>query len=229
MKKTYLLVLIIVLFSLPAARALFHSGFFPSQDGEWMVIRLSAFHQEFMSGQFPVRFASRLNHGFGYPVFNFLYPLPFYLGEFFYLFLGNFQNAIKAVFILSFLASGVFMYLWMREKAGDLGGIASALVYVYTPYRFLDVYARGSIGEATAFIFPPIIFWLIDRMRKRKRVGLSIMIGSLAYAALLTSHNVMGLLFTPVIFLYFLFSFFFTKSNRKLLITYYLLLYLVPV
>ena len=215
--------LFILILTLPAAKALFRSGFFPSQDGEWMVIRLSAFHQELVSGQFPVRFASRLNHGYGYPVFNFLYPLPFYLGEFFYLFLGSFQNAVKAVFILSFLASGVFMYLWMRGKAGDLGGIASSFVYVYTPYRFLDVYVRGSIGEATAFIFPPIIFWAIDKIRKGERTGLSIMIGSFAYSALVTSHNVMGLLFTPLFFFYFLFLLFSQKKTRKLHITYYIL------
>ena len=212
--KIFQIFLILVL-TFPAVKALFHPGFFPSQDGEWMVIRLSAFHQELFSGQFPVRFTSRLNHGYGYPVFNFLYPLPFYLGEVFYLFLGNFQNAVKAVFILSFLISGIFMHLWMREKVGDLGGLVSALVYTYTPYRFLDVYVRGSIGEATAFIFPPIIFWAIDRIGKKDRIKLYLAIGALSYSALLVSHNVMGLIFTPLFFVYFLFLLFKTKKNWK--------------
>src|SRR2546421_9202065 len=31
-------------------------------------------------GQFPVRFLPRLNHGYGYPVADFLYPLFMYIG-----------------------------------------------------------------------------------------------------------------------------------------------------
>src|SRR3990167_6215755 len=104
--KRLIHIFLVLLLTLPATLALFRPGFFPSHDGEWMVIRLSAFHQTLADGQFPVRWSSRLNHGFGYPVLNFLYPLPFYFGEIFYLLSGSFTTAIKWVFILATLGSG---------------------------------------------------------------------------------------------------------------------------
>jgi hypothetical protein len=197
MKRKIFFLLAVLALCLPAVGALFHPGFFPSHDGEWMVIRLSDFHRSFVSGQIPVRWAARLNYGFGYPVFNFLYPFSLYLGEGLYFFSGSFVNAIKLVFILSFLFSGVLMYLWIREVWGEWPGLISALVYVYAPYRFLDVYVRGSLGEATAFIFPPLIFWSAGRLVKKWSFS-SLFIGGLAFAGLVTSHNTMAMLFTFV-------------------------------
>ena len=62
---------------------LFRHGFFITDDGDWMVIRLSAFYQSLADGQFPVRFLGRLYHNYGYPVSNFLYPGFLYVGSFF--------------------------------------------------------------------------------------------------------------------------------------------------
>ena len=50
---------------------LFYRGFFVTDDGDWMIIRLSAFYQSLAEGQFPVRFLGRLYHNYGYPVANF--------------------------------------------------------------------------------------------------------------------------------------------------------------
>src|SRR3989338_3972110 len=74
-------IFLIIVFSLIALWPFFKKGYFESHDGEWMVIRFSAFHQTLASGQIPVRFVDRLNNNYGYPVLNFLYPLPFYLAE----------------------------------------------------------------------------------------------------------------------------------------------------
>ncbi|MBL7159433.1 hypothetical protein ISS85_03085 [Candidatus Microgenomates bacterium] len=215
MKKQFLWIVLIIILCLPAVWALFQPGFFSSHDGEWMVIRLTDFHRSLRDGQFPVRFAGRLNHGYGYPVFNFLYPFSFYLTEFFHLLGFSFVNSIKVVFILSFLLSGIFMFLWTKNHWGKLGGLISALVYVYTPYRFLDVYVRGSLGEAVAFIFPPIIFLSIDRLRK-KRHKIDLIIGALALAALITSHNTMAMFFTGLTVAYI----FFLKEKKSII--YYL-------
>jgi len=168
-----------------------------------MVIRLTAFHQALRDGQFPVRFTGRLNHNYGYPVLNFLYPFPFYFSEFFHLLGLSFINSVKAVFILSFFLSGIFMFLWTKELWGNWGGLISSLVYLYTPYRFLDVYVRGSIGEAVAFIFPPLIFLSIDRLRKKDN-RFYLAIGSLSLAGLITSHNTMAMLFLALIISYIL-------------------------
>ena len=212
MKKQFLWIVLIIILCFPAVWALFQPGFFSSHDGEWMVIRLTDFHRSLRDGQFPVRFAGRLNHGYGYPVFNFLYPFSFYLTEFFHLLGFSFISSIKVVFILSFFLSGIFMFLWTKNHWERLGGLISALVYVYTPYRFLDVYVRGSLGEAVAFIFPPIIFLSIDRLKKRRN-RTDLIIGALVLAALIASHNTMAMLFLGLIIAYI----FFLKEKKSVI------------
>ena len=216
-KKNFFWVVLIIILCLPAVWALFQPGFFSSHDGEWMVIRLTDFHRALRDGQFPVRFAGRLNHGYGYPVFNFLYPFSFYFSEIFHLLGFSFVSSVKIVFILSFLLSGIFMFLWAKNYWGSLGGLISALIYIYTPYRFLDIYVRGSIGEAVAFIFPPLIFLMIDRLIKRYN-RFDLFIGGLAFAALITSHNTMAMLFLGLIAIYIFFL-----KHRSRVIGYWLL------
>src|SRR3990167_7628029 len=187
MKKLFVIILVLIL-TLPAVFALFQPGFFPSHDGEWMVIRLSAFHQALRDGQFPVRWSIRLNHSFGYPVFNFLYPLPFYFGELFYLVSGSLTQAIKLVFIGSFFASAMTMFIWLKSKFSFWPVLAGSLLYIYTPYRFVDTYVRGSIGESLGFVFVPLVFYALDLIPKKPKTG--IILGAFAIAATILSHNV---------------------------------------
>lgn len=187
MKRLTVILLLLVL-TLPATWALLRPGFFPSHDGEWMVIRLSAFHQALTDGQFPVRWSIRLNHGFGYPVLNFLYPLPFYLGEVFYLVTHSFVAATKLVFIFSFFASALAMFGWLRRRYSFWPSLAGTSLYLYTPYRLVDTYVRGSVGESLGFVFIPLVFLAIDLIPRHPRWA--IIFGSVSAAALILSHNV---------------------------------------
>lgn len=186
--KRLIVILLLLVLTLPATWALLRPGFFPSHDGEWMVIRLSAFHQALADGQFPVRWSIRLNHGFGYPVLNFLYPLPFYLGEVFYLVTHSFVAATKLVFIFSFFASALAMFGWLRRRYSFWPSLAGTSLYLYTPYRLVDTYVRGSVGESLGFVFIPLVFWMIDLIPRHPRWA--IIFGSVSAAALILSHNV---------------------------------------
>ena len=87
----------VILMSLLVLWPLLRHGFYISDDGEWMVIRLSAFYQSLAEGQFPVRFLGRLNNSYGYPVANFLYPGFLYIGSLLH-FLGlSFVNSVKII------------------------------------------------------------------------------------------------------------------------------------
>src|SRR3989344_474432 len=100
----FLYPVILSLATLPVLWNLLKPGFYTSHDGEWMVIRLTAFHQALREGQLPVRWLPRLNQGYGYPVTNFLYPLPFSLAEPFYVATGNPATAVQIVMGLSVVA-----------------------------------------------------------------------------------------------------------------------------
>ncbi len=191
-KLSWILVLILV--SLPAIAALLHPGFFQSDDGEWMIIRFSAFHQAFLDGQFPVRWLDRLNYGYGYPVANFLYPGFMYAGELFK-FLGfGFVTTIKLIFGLSMVGSAVFCFLWLLRFFDKFSSVVGSLFYLYTPYHLFDLYKRGSIGEVLAFAIVPFVLWQIERK--------SFFWTSLGAGFLILSHNTLSLLLLMVIVAY---------------------------
>lgn len=190
----YFLILTIV--SLVFLWPFFRKGFFKSHDGEWMVIRFSAFHQTLTSGQIPVRFVERLNNNYGYPVFNFLYPLPFYLAEIPKLIGFNFQNSIKIVFITTTLSSTILMFWALSQKFGNLASLTGSIVFLLVPYRFVDLYVRGSLGENVAFSFLPLILGSILKVAKGDKRFLPII--AISTCLLLLSHNVIAVLFLPI-------------------------------
>src|SRR3972149_5188909 len=76
-------------------------GFITTDDGNWMIIRFSAFYQSLREGQFPVRFLGRLNYEYGYPVANFLYPGFMYAGTLIRAAGISFVDTIKLLMIFS--------------------------------------------------------------------------------------------------------------------------------
>lgn len=198
----WLAILLIFLVNLPLIWPLFQSGFFRSDDGDWMVIRLASFVQTLKTGQFPVRFLYSLNHGYGYPVTNFNYPLPFYLGGIIH-FLGlGFIDSVKLLFASSFLLGSLFMFKWISAKWGWLSGLAAGLFYAYFPYHIYDTYTRGSLGETTAFIFLPLVFLLLDKYISNNS-GKFLVLSALSITALITSHNIIAFILLPIVVFYY--------------------------
>jgi hypothetical protein len=212
-KKEILIILLLLALSIPAVLPLFHHGFFQTDDGEWMIIRLSAFYQALHDGQFPVRFLQRLNFGYGYPVAEFLYPGSFYLGTFLHIIRFGFVNSIKGVIGLSLLGSLVFTYFWLRKLFSSFASSIGALVALYLPYHLYDVYKRGSVGEVFAFLWVPFILWQMERK--------SFFYTSVGIALLIISHNTLAALFLPLIVCYMALEVYISK-NRKQILFYYI-------
>lgn len=194
MKKYYLFIFVCLFCLIPALFPLFQPGFFQTDDGEWMIIRFSAFHQAFRDGQFPVRFLDRLNYGFGYPVANFLYPGFMYLGETLKILGFGFVDVIKITLGICLLESTIFTYFWLARLFSRWPAVIGALFYLYAPYHLFDVYKRGSVGEVLALAIVPFILWQIERK--------SLFWISLSIALLILSHNILALLFIPIVFFY---------------------------
>lgn len=193
-RNDLLIILIIIFLSLPSIFPLFQKGFFQSDDGEWMVIRFSAFHQAFRDGQIPVRFLERLNYGYGYPVANFLYPGFMYLAEIPKILGFGFVESIKIIFGVSIIGSIIFAYLWLSKLFDKISAFTGALVYLYSPYHLFDLYKRGSMGEVLSLAVVPFILWQLERK--------SLFWSTIGIAFLLLSHNTLSLLFLPIIIAY---------------------------
>ena len=188
----------IIIASLLILWPLFHKGFFISDDGEWMVIRLSAFYQSLRDGQFPTRFLDRLNSGYGYPVSNFLYPGFLYLGSILHVVGFSFVDSVKLIFLGSIAGSACFLYGFLRKRFDLWPSVFGAVSFLLAPYVAYDVFVRGSVGEIVSFL-PVTAFFYGLATGKKWMLALCI-------AFLLVSHNSLGLLFFVLILSYVLFT-----------------------
>lgn len=136
--------LLIVLFPL------LRQGFFISDDGEWMIIRLSAFYQSLADGQFPVRFLGRLNNSYGYPVANFLYPGFLYIGSIIHLLGVSFPDTVKIILGGSVIVAAAAIFMALRAGYKLRSAVMGTMSFVFAPYLLYDLYHRGSVGEVLA-------------------------------------------------------------------------------
>lgn len=214
----------IIVLSIPAFWALLVPGFYGASD-DLHIAWLYEFHKTLTMGQLPPRFVPDLSFGFGYPLFNFVFPLPFYIGEIFHLFGLSFVDSIKALFLISVPLSGIFMYLLLRQFVERKTSLIGAILYIYTPYRAVDLYVRGAVGEIVSFVFLPLIILSVIKISQEegfKWVG----IGALSLASLVLSHNITAYMFFPFVGILFILQFFLTSAKREYLVKAFLMIFL---
>lgn len=196
--RDFLIIVGLLLLTLPVVIPFFHQGFFPTHDGEWTVVRLADMFRTVRDGQIPARYSEYLNMQYGYPLFNFAYPVPYYIGLIFVLLKTGFVSSIKILFVLSTVLSGIGMYLFAsRLWKSTIAGLVSTILFLYLPYRMVDLYVRGSLGETVAFAIVPFMFWTMYLAIEKKSIFYSLLSG-LLLGLLIPSHNIMSLLFAPI-------------------------------
>lgn len=217
-KKGFFFLFIIVIFSFFAVKALFRPGFYTSHDGRHQIIRLMHFHQGLVDGQIPVRWAGTAMKGYGYPLFVFTYRLPFWLAEYWYLWEKNLGNAIKFVFIFTYLLSGLAFYwfsyrIWNSSEAAFI----SAFLFLWAPYRFSLIFVRAALGEAVTLVFIPLLFlsfWEIKETKEKNSFYWSLL-AIFSLAGLILSHFMTLFLWFLPLFLWFLLNLFFSPNKLK--------------
>lgn len=213
--KKHLIFLLLLFISVIPLLDLFNAGFPVTHDGQDHIARIANFYQNLKEGNIIPRWAGNLNWGYGHPILMFLYPIPSYSASFFH-FLGfPFVDSIKIVFGLFFILSGLTMYLWARELFGTWPGFFAGVLYLFAPYRFVDLYVRGAIGEHAAFIFPPLILYFLLKLSK-KYSYLYVLGGSLSLSGLILSHNAISLMFLPLIIFYIYYLISISKDKKNL-------------
>lgn len=193
---------------------LFHPGLPVTHDGQDHVARIANFYQNLEEGILVPRWAENLNWGYGHPILMFLYPLPSYLASFLHLLGFSFVDSLKTLFGITFVLSGLSMFLWIKEFLGTEEGFIAGILYMFAPYRFIDLYVRGAIGEHVAFIFPPLVLYCLLKI-SRKSSAKNIIYATLALAGLVLSHNAISLMFLPIIFLYSFYLWWQKKFPKK--------------
>ncbi|MBU1200774.1 glycosyltransferase family 39 protein [Patescibacteria group bacterium] len=210
----------LTLLFIPAIFDLLKPGYFPMHD-DLQIFRLYELDKCVQDGQLPCRWIPDGGFGYGYPMFHFYPPLPYYPAEVMHLLGVSLFTSIEVMFILSLLLSGYFMYFLASEFFGTMGGLVAAVFYVYAPYHSLDVYVRGAMNEAWGMVWFPLILLFSYKLIKASKYNRKYFLGlSLSIAALLLSHNIMTMIFAPVAVIWSLFWFWQKKTwkNLKLLV-----------
>lgn len=203
---TYLPFLVIILFGVIGIKALFHSGYYTSHDGWHQVVRLHYFHKSITEGRFPPDYIRDLYHEYGYPLFIFNYHAPWLIAEPFMLAGSNVFDSIKYTYILGYIASGLTMYFFLKSCFSRSSSLIGSIIYLWTPYRFSNIFVRGSIGEATVFIFLPLYYYGLTSLAKKYSLK-SVLIGALGLAGMFLSHAIVAFLVTITSILFILITF----------------------
>lgn len=169
-------------------------GLFTSHDSPAHMTRMLAYDEGIKDGQFPVLWAGRVLWGVGSPVLMLNYQLPYYIIQGFHTVGLSLTDSYKLVLAISFVGSGIAMYLVLRSRYTIMSSLIGATLYMIAPYRLVDVYVRGALGECVAFLFPPLLllsFW--------KR---SYLLAIASFAGLFLSHPVGSAFFSGYFFFY---------------------------
>jgi len=179
-------------------RSLFNTTFFPIHDFTH-VVRLVELDTALQDGHFPVRWVRNLGYGYGMPLYNFYGPMPFYLAELFHLVGFSALASVKAMMIVMAGVAFGGMYLLSSSYFGVAGGLLSATAFLVFPYRALDLFVRGAFNELFALSLIPLVLYCILRVREQKTWA-SVGVFSLSLMTFFTSHNLMTLMFFPVVY-----------------------------
>lgn len=175
---------------------LFASPYFSHHD-DVQIIRLFEMNKCIKDNQVPCRWVPDLGGLYGYPLFNYYAPFPYYYGELFYSLTGSLLISVKFMFATAFIGSFLFMYLLGRKLWGNIGGSISAIFYSLAPYHAVDLYVRGAMGELWSLMFFPAIFWSILRLSENITLP-NLLLSALFTALLIISHNLSAMLFMPL-------------------------------
>ncbi len=197
--KDFWAILVVLIFGILASRTLlFQKGYFNMHD-DLQIMRQLEMEKCFADGQIPCRWVPDMGYKYGFPLFNFYPPLPYLTGQVIRQFGFAFTDTAKILFAISIISSGLTMYFLAQEFFKRLGGVLSAIFYIWAPYHAVDVYVRGAMNESWALIFFPLIFLFGYRLvtgNKQQTIKNIVFLG-LSYTGLFLTHNLMVMIFTP--------------------------------
>lgn len=222
MKKIVILFAVILL-SLFGIRSLYGSSYFPMHD-DAQVGRVVSMARALADGQFPVRWVNDLGYGFGYPLFNFYGPLPYYIGAVFYNLGFDALTATKLMMGIGIVLAPILTFLVLEPFFGVVGAAVSAMLFMYAPYHAVQLFVRGAVGELYATAFLPLLFYGCVAPLSGKNNHRTVAIGALGVALIIMSHTILGyvsfMFFGAWIGAYALISFIQKKLSVEKLISY---------
>jgi hypothetical protein len=145
------------------------------------------------------RWAPDLAYGYGYPLWNFVPPLPYAISLVFYSAGLSLEASLKLLIVVAALAYALGAYVLVRRSLGAGAGLLAAALYTLAPFALREVLLYGgNYPQYLAIGLYPWVLWALGRLYSG-RAGLpDVALAALLYGAVILSHLFHALLITPV-------------------------------
>ena len=180
------------------------------------VLRAAEMNRSWRHGLFFPSWGEGFYWGYGAPVFHFYASLTYYLTSLLhFIFHLSASESLLWLMALSLFACSGGMYLFCKRRSGRLGAVIAGLVYVYSPYLMhADLHWRAAYPEFLSFAMLPLLLWRADELRD-KPTPLNFLLLVLLQAALVSAHNIMGLLLPGITLAWVIFETAIQRLNRE--------------
>lgn len=186
--------------------AFLQSGMYPTHDGEIHLIRSLHFQKELLRGQLPVRMVPEQAYYFGYAVFQFFYPLPYYITSVFQLIGFSTTTSWKLQQLFATFASLSIFYVWIKKHTKQLPALIATIIWALVPFRFVTLYVTGQAGGYYGFVFAPLLALGLYNIIKKEQSSVLVKSAlSLAIFGFVTSHLLSAIIFSIPLGLYTIF------------------------
>lgn len=188
-KYTVCYLVIILMASFP----LFNNYLIRGHDIYFHLMRIEGLAQGLRAGEFPVRIQPAWYDGYGYAVSVFYSDLFLYPAALLRLLGISLQDAYKVYVVLCNIATALisgysFGTIFRKREIGVFG----SCLYTLAPYRLVNLYTRGALGEYTGMIFWPLLIYscvlLLNEDRKKVQLQKGAVFMGISMAGMLQSH-----------------------------------------
>ncbi len=215
---TYLLIFMVtILFLLPLLKpGVWHK----SHDWGRTLALLEHFKESFLQGNLYPRWLPELYGGYGCPTFLFYPPGFFYLALPFSFLPVHPGLTHQITIVLLFFIGGAGAYKLGSELTDHKGGLFCSILFLLTPYLYVNLFVRAALSELTAMLLTPWPLYYLLRLKNSienlEKLNSKLWGITISIAFIMFSHPVPAFLLNLVFIIITLFiSFEINKSQRK--------------
>ncbi len=192
-----------------------HEGIPYTHDGENHLARFANYKVALKEGQLPPRFAPNLLNHYGYPVFNYNYPLANIISVPFSVLKFHYELTFKLIIFFALLLGSFGVIRWLSLYSNKKLPILTALIaYLSGPPLISALLFRGTIGEILAYSLWPWLFLSITAATKKLSMK-SLMMYIFLWTAFLLSHNISVFIAAFFFLIYGVWQLLVTKERRR--------------
>jgi hypothetical protein len=180
-----------------------HVQWFASHEHIEYILRSLQWAGELRRGRLYPRWCPDFYGGFGSAMFDFYAPVPYATAALFEAtFLDPFTS-LKILILIISLTSGLGMYaLVFGETRQRDAALLAAMAFLCTPYRIMNVFERGDLGEALCLGFIPIsmaLYRAVAHEARPQRARVLAGVAAAFHALVIMAHPILGLWATALV------------------------------